>query len=186
MSDPAAAMYEYHHDILLHTQHPHRHLLLQQQQQQNSSPATPQVVVPRPPPPPSRPTKSRSASSKPVRVFPCLFCPRKFSTFHALGGHLNVHKRQREAALRNRASPGGAAYFQPSPSPSPEASFQHHLGPHFDHQEYYYSTSHPLPHAASPSFPTPTPTTTSTGTSTDSYYYSAHGGQPDLDLTLRL
>ncbi|KAL6201046.1 hypothetical protein ACLB2K_024761 [Fragaria x ananassa] len=183
MSDPAAAMYEYHHDILLHTQHPHRHLLLQQQQQ-NSSPATPQVAVPRPPPPPSRPTKSRSASSKPVRVYPCLFCPRKFSTFHALGGHLNVHKRQREAALRNRASPGGAAYVQPSPSRSPAPSFRHHLGPHFDHQEYYHSTSHPLPHAASPSFPTPT--TTSTGTSTDSYYYSAHGGQQDLDLTLRL
>ncbi|KAL6197557.1 hypothetical protein ACLB2K_033165 [Fragaria x ananassa] len=183
MSDPAAAMYEYHHDILLHTQHPHRHLFLPQQQQQNSSPATPQVAVPRPPPP-SRPTKSRSASSKPVRVYPCLFCPRKFSTFHALSGHLNIHKRQREAALRNRASPGGAAYFQHSPSPSPAPSFQHHLGPHFDHQEYYYSTSHPLPHAASPSFPTPT--TTSTGTSTDSYYYSAHGGQPDLDLTLRL
>lgn len=53
-----------------------------------------------------------SASPLPPRAFKCNFCRREFKSAQALGGHMNVHRRER-ARLR---------HYSPPPNPNPNHS----------------------------------------------------------------
>ncbi|KAK9282386.1 hypothetical protein L1049_005303 [Liquidambar formosana] len=56
----------------------------------------------------------------PPRHYTCSFCRRKFKSAQALGGHMNVHRRDR--AMLRQPPPWAVECPNPNPSPNPNYS----------------------------------------------------------------
>ncbi|CAN6242655.1 unnamed protein product [Urochloa humidicola] len=63
---------------------------------------------------------SSSSFTWPPRSYPCSFCKREFRSAQALGGHMNVHRRDR-ARLRHAAASSSPPLPLLPPPPAPAA-----------------------------------------------------------------
>ncbi|KAF9606142.1 hypothetical protein IFM89_023195 [Coptis chinensis] len=59
-----------------------------------------------------------SGFSWPPRSYVCSFCKREFRSAQALGGHMNVHRRDRARLRQSPPWDGQTTNFSPNPSPS--------------------------------------------------------------------
>ncbi|KAG6785823.1 hypothetical protein D5086_004383 [Populus alba] len=91
--------------------------------------------------------------SWPKRNYTCSFCKREFSSAQALGGHMNVHRRDR-ARLKQLPSwffdcPKPTSMSNPKPLPYPSSKFS----PYPDHTHDHSLLSPFLASFSSPSYP---------------------------------
>uniref|UniRef100_A0A2P2JE18 Palmate-like pentafoliata 1 transcription factor n=1 Tax=Rhizophora mucronata TaxID=61149 RepID=A0A2P2JE18_RHIMU len=66
-------------------------------------------------------TGSAMGTTWPPRSYTCTFCRREFRSAQALGGHMNVHRRDR-ARLHQAQPPGSSSINQPNPSAASTSS----------------------------------------------------------------
>ncbi|TKY62381.1 Transcriptional regulator SUPERMAN [Spatholobus suberectus] len=103
-------------------------------------------------------------SSWPARNYACSFCKREFKSAQALGGHMNVHRRDR-ARLRS-SLPSSSSWVSECPKPNPSIKPNPtHLSPsssssclsknllHCAHISPLYSPSLTLPSSLTPASP---------------------------------
>ncbi|KAL1354509.1 hypothetical protein HN51_068313 [Arachis hypogaea] len=133
-------------------------------------------------------TRNIMGTTWPPRSYTCTFCRREFRSAQALGGHMNVHRRDR-ARLHHHQPPLPPP---PPPPPPPPSHHHHHLHqypspaafinvPHRHHQDLVSNATGlcvfyhlpPSPNRTTPfATPSPSPSTllSMTSSSSSSYY----------------
>lgn len=81
----------------------------------------------------------------PGRSYECVFCKRGFTTAQALGGHMNIHRK-------DRPKPRPSSVINPSAASISRSSADHHHQSYLPIQTYstqHYPTPHPDPQVSS-------------------------------------